>query len=438
MDSDDRYKWVSADSILVGFGSGADNVKFDHVVEAVPENRRAIKAAYLVRGGNVRRVMRDVIKPRKVFKILGTTVRPAEVAVGLLIPDALPKDTRAAPTGSEKAIGAILVVVFDMDAAAADQLNALKKALDTYKTLTKKEADTRTEAAAHLQAHILAKKVSAKSHATTTQPGKATAAAATTTAAPHHALPPPPERRPAPRPPDGDPALAAVAASGADRPALAATTPSLGTGSVATPAAARGGNDPASRSLPLLSLTCPAGFLGAAAREADPGARHAPGEKPTRRRDCGRTPFKPGKGDADADSKKLSPAVLSLDKESRRELMSSVTAITIDSVVLPEKTAQAATLCEMASCLRGEDPKAVMGRVLAYGTSDEPASSSPGNARVIEMLRELRFLQLSMRSCVSLFVNAPVLPGVLADGIYCVEASMTGLWPIGEAGRKGQ
>lgn len=202
MDSDGRYKCVSDDSILVGFGSGADNVKFDHVVEAVPENRRAINAAYLVRGGNVRRVMRDVIKPRKAFKLLGTKVRPAEVAVGHLIPEALPKDTRAAPTESENDIGAILGVVFDMDAAAADLLNALKRALDTYKALTKKEADRRTAAAAHLQAHISAKKVAAKSHATTTPPWQATAGAATTTAAPHHALPLAPARRPAPCLPD--------------------------------------------------------------------------------------------------------------------------------------------------------------------------------------------------------------------------------------------
>ena len=64
MDADGRYKLVSADSIWVGFGcSGADNVRFDHVTEAVPENRRAVQAAYLVRSESVRRLLRDVMKP---------------------------------------------------------------------------------------------------------------------------------------------------------------------------------------------------------------------------------------------------------------------------------------------------------------------------------------------------------------------------------------
>lgn len=53
-----------------------------------------------------------------------------------------------------------------------------------------------------------------------------------------------------------------------------------------------------------------------------------------RRPDCGRRPFEAGKRDVDADSFFLRPSVKKLDNGSRRELLSFVTAITIDSVVL--------------------------------------------------------------------------------------------------------
>ncbi|KAK1861850.1 hypothetical protein I4F81_004430 [Pyropia yezoensis] len=73
---------------------GADHMKFEHVTENVPENRRAVRAAYLVRGESVRRVLRDLLKPRKDVKLLARTVRAAEIAVGLLLPDALPPDRK--------------------------------------------------------------------------------------------------------------------------------------------------------------------------------------------------------------------------------------------------------------------------------------------------------------------------------------------------------
>lgn len=80
MDADGRYLCVSADSIWVGFGSGVEHVKFQLVSEAVPKSRQAVRAAYLVRGESVRRVIRDVMKAGKDFKLLARTTRPAELA----------------------------------------------------------------------------------------------------------------------------------------------------------------------------------------------------------------------------------------------------------------------------------------------------------------------------------------------------------------------
>lgn len=103
LDADGRYKFVSADSIWVGFGNGADHVRFDHVTEAVPENRRAIPAAYLVRGRSVRRLLRDVMKPKKDVKLHAKSVKAAEIAVGVLLPTALPPSNVRQPTEGEKA-----------------------------------------------------------------------------------------------------------------------------------------------------------------------------------------------------------------------------------------------------------------------------------------------------------------------------------------------
>lgn len=158
MDSDGRYKWVSADSIWVGFGAGANHVRFDHVDTAVPEKRRAVKAAYLFRRESVGRVVRDVMKPRMPIKLMARATRPAEVAVGVLLPQALPSSTTAAATEGERAISAILGSIFDVDAAAANLLAALKTDLCTFKTLSRVEAPRRTTAAAHLYPYLSMRK----------------------------------------------------------------------------------------------------------------------------------------------------------------------------------------------------------------------------------------------------------------------------------------
>lgn len=168
MDADGRYKCVSGDFIWVGFRSGADHVRFQHVTEAVPENRRAVRADYLVRGETVRRVLRDVMKPRKELKLMAKNTRAAELAVGLLLPEALPADRLLAATNGEKTINSLLSSVYDMDAAAAKLLVALRGALRTYKTRNRAEGERRSVAAQHLSNYIDRKRASSTKAPSTT------------------------------------------------------------------------------------------------------------------------------------------------------------------------------------------------------------------------------------------------------------------------------
>lgn len=56
---------------------------------------------------------------------------------------------------------------------------------------------------------------------------------------------------------------------------------------------------------------------------------------------------------------------------------------------------------------------------LALATSDKHETDDVQKQPIVALFRELRFLQLGLRSCASLFVHLPQLPGVLAGGLGC-------------------
>lgn len=64
---------------------------------------------------------------------------------------------------------------------------------------------------------------------------------------------------------------------------------------------------------PVRSIT-----LSAAVDSGTSPIKNKPTNKPTRRPDCGRQPFKPDKGDLDADSPFVLVAVQKLDEDSRQ------------------------------------------------------------------------------------------------------------------------
>jgi len=169
---DGRYKCVAADSIWVGYGSrAAENERFENVAERVPENIAAVKAAYMVRGDSVRRVIRDLINPKgAALNISAKTLRAVEIGVGLLLPGALPADRVRAPTANEKAISDLLRQVWDVDKATAATLQQLKSSLQKYKTRSEVESSSGAAAAEHLSQLMLAKaKTTANSTSTPTR-----------------------------------------------------------------------------------------------------------------------------------------------------------------------------------------------------------------------------------------------------------------------------
>jgi len=117
--ADGRYNFVSADSIWVSFGSGAGHVRFQHVIEPVPVKGRAVKAAYLVRGEGVRRIVRDVLKEKTDNKLHAKSVRAAELAIMILVPAALPPDPCVESTVGEETISNVLGAVFNILEAAS-------------------------------------------------------------------------------------------------------------------------------------------------------------------------------------------------------------------------------------------------------------------------------------------------------------------------------
>ncbi|OSX74570.1 hypothetical protein BU14_0283s0004 [Porphyra umbilicalis] len=551
MDCDGRYKFVSADSIWVGFGSGSDHVWFEHITQHVPENERAVKAAYLVRGESIRRVIRDVIQPRKEVKVLSRTLRASEQAFGVLFPGSLPKDAKKEATPGEKAIGALLGTVFDIGAAAAKLLSSVRTGLATYKTRSRAEAQRRAAAAHHLTQYIATQQVSKASTAgtegtatggapATTRPtpppptttgGPPTATRPTplpppmaTSGAPTAARPTPPppltttggapvETQPTRPPPPAATAGAPTAArptlpppptaTGGAPTAVRPTPPPLPTstggaltaarpitpppptatrrGPTATrpvpppPTTATGGPPTATRSPPSPPPTAdgwastaprpprppmatgqappatrptpppPPGATGAAqdgpmqaaaaglsrVLRADPGngktrggGRNSYGGTATkgkrRKVDCGRQPFKPGKGDADADSPFLARAVADLDKDARRELLSFITAITIDSVVLPFRASQVGAVRSLAAMLVGHNHRQVLAELLAASTTTAEVENDDERKPIVDMLRELRFFQLGMRAAVALFFSLPTLAAALSNTLVCV------------------
>lgn len=381
MAADGRYLCVSADSIWVGFGSGVEHVKFQHITEAVPENRQAVRAAYLVRGESVRRVIRDVMKPGKDFKLLARTTRPAEMAVSLLLPEAFPSTRVLAATVAEKAIAKLLSSVYDLEQAGRKLLVALKGALSTYKTRNRGEGERRSAAARHLATFLDAKKSS-------------TTAAATRPAAPTEQCP-----RGA-----GDGRI-----SPTQRHAATLTPVGLDRND-AVPVTSAGASNLRGRAnlLPVV-------------RPANDASRAVAAKK--RQPDCGRKAFNSGKGDVDTTSPFLRSHVKDLDKDRRRELLSFVTAITIDIVVLPFRPCHASVLRGLAEDLLRPDHPKVVADALAIATSGEQISAA-NKTPTVELLRDLRFLHLGVRSCVSLFPKVVDLNGALAGVLTRIADSI--------------
>jgi len=113
--------------------------------------------------------------------------------------------------------------------------------------------------------------------------------------------------------------------------------------------------------------------------------------------------------------------VADLDKDARRELLSFVGAITIDSVVLPFRPLHSVTLRHLAGMLDKKDGGAEVREVLGMATSTTPVAEGPMDKKsVVELLRDLRFMQLGMRTAASLFKAMPALPTALAGGLRCV------------------
>eukprot|EP00168_Porphyra_purpurea_P002091 TRINITY_DN12457_c0_g1_i1.p2 TRINITY_DN12457_c0_g1~~TRINITY_DN12457_c0_g1_i1.p2 ORF type:complete len:122 (+),score=19.78 TRINITY_DN12457_c0_g1_i1:299-664(+) len=75
-------------------------------------------------------------------------------------------------------------------------------------------------------------------------------------------------------------------------------------------------------------------------------------QTPRRRPLCGRQPFKAGNGDVEAADPHLRDEILAPGKSSRRELLSLVTAINIDSVALPFLPHHSQTLRDMSDVVR--------------------------------------------------------------------------------------
>jgi len=545
LDADGRYKYVSADSIWVGFGSGADHVHFQHVVEAVPENERAINAAYLVRGESVRRMLRDVMKPTKDVKVCAKAVKAAEIAVGILLPDALPAQDVWPPTDGERAVSALLGSIYDIRSASSKLLSALKTGLSTYKTRSPSVAERRTKAAAHLLRYISATATvkplsdhfaggtAASARDATNElpptftpstaqtpppstgypaaaPPPATsppaAAAAGLTSAPtttgqqpppptidastsqppppstgHRAAAPPPAAAPpaavaaglpsaptptgqppppptgglaavlpraasplaaaaagltsaptstgqAPRPPTGRPVV--VPPRGASPPAAVARLTATQTGKSHSPppTTVGGARVPPPRGPPRgggpLTLVAPQPATPTGKRKR--GRNSVNGEasaarQTTRRRPaCGRQPFKAGKGEVEDGNPHLQAAIAELDKDGRRELLSFVNAITIDSVVLPFRPHHAGTLRMLAKLPHQEDGGDAVREVLGMATSGVAIAELNEKKPIVELLRELRFMQLGVRTSASLFKALSMLPTALGRGLHCV------------------
>ena len=381
MECDGRHSFASDDSILVGFGSGADDIKFQHITETVSENKEAFKAAYLFRGKSVRRVIRDVIKPRKYVKVLARTLPASEAAVGVLLPRALPAAHIRASTEGKNAISSLLHTFSNVGAVAFKLLGSLQSALATQKTRSSAQAEMRTAAAQHLATYI-ADVSAAKTHspsgpatfpvgvpapptapsttgpaapprlqsppATPTTSGtgappsrpspRATSPSSGAASTPPH-LPVPPTSRPSgvlappPRPSPPPTSRPSGAASPQTRPRQPPTSSTNGapTSSMRPSLSLQALNN--ARGVPATPLPYPfeppvqkqtaGGGLSrvfradAAKRKARGGGRGrvdgAAGKGERRKADCGRLPFKAGKGDFNTDSPTLVVAVRELD-----------------------------------------------------------------------------------------------------------------------------
>lgn len=319
--------------------------------------------------------------------------------------------------------------IYDINAAAARLLTALHTGLAKYKTRIGVEAARRTEACQHLAASIKSRKSGKQKPSQPTHAADQQVAGAPTTSLPQGVM-----RSSAQ--PAGDnvagldappPSCKHISAQGTllapptdrssqrvspvkSQPAAAVTTPAH--------RATQPARDTGAAPLPL---TIPAAQLqGATNGFSVAHGRQAPSRQP----DCGRKPFKAGKGDVEADSSFLRPSVVALDKDQRRELLSFVTAITIDSVVLPFRLGHAEVLRQLTTLFDQVNHGAVVADLLARSTLDADPKEDDDHAPIVMLLRELCFVQLGLRSSSCMFEAHAGLSSTLANGLRCVAASM--------------
>jgi len=347
---DGRYNCVAGDSIWVGYGSpAAENERFERVSEEIPVNEEAIRAAYMVRGESVWRVVKDILNPKgKAVKIYSRTLRAVEMAIGLSVPGALPEMRVRWLTTSEVAIRDVLRQISDVDKAVASTLQQMKISLFKYKTRSTSECPHCIAAAAHLSDYLAAMESPARTEASMAQAtAKASPASdgASTT----------PVAASATAPRKGQPALS-VAARTETAGATATNAASLVAG--ADKSAAPGAMTPL---LPDLS-----------AQPKAPGATAAH----TKRAPCGGKSFSSGKAAKSKESPHLHPSVLAMSRDTWRELFSFVTAVTIDSVVLPFRRSHAEALRELSNALRSAKPADAIGKILQQAKAPKKAAAT--------------------------------------------------------------
>lgn len=143
-----------------------------------------------------------------------------------------------------------------------------------------------------------------------------------------------------------------------------------------------------------------------------------------RQPDCERKAFVSGKGDVDTLPSFLWSGIKELSKESGRELLSFVTAITIDSVVLPSRPRHATVLRALADKVRGPDFSTIIGELLAQATTGETLPTNSEKTPIVRMLRSPRNVRLGLRSCASLFFAVHDLRRALAEGLRSIADSI--------------
>lgn len=92
--------------------------------------------------------------PRMDVKLFSRSMRSVELAVSVLLPSALPADSRFTITPWEKAISAMLCSVLNMEKATRKLLAALRTALVKFMARTGKETEQHKATVAHLSNYL--------------------------------------------------------------------------------------------------------------------------------------------------------------------------------------------------------------------------------------------------------------------------------------------